>query len=252
MKVVWITGGGTGIGKALAELFYQEGYHVALSGRRADVLQKTAQEIGKAGGPGEIFAIPGDISSPAYVERAHLTITQLWGPVHILINNAAVNPHKKFLESTLEDYQKVLEINTLGSIYCAKLVAPEMIHYGSGAIINISSFLGKWSSAHSSAYCVSKFALAGFTDALRLELGPKGIHVMGVYPGFIRTPMTESFTTSAFKRWLAATPESMARAIRKGLSRRSRDVYYPGYVRALLLLHPWFPGPLERLYSRAR
>ena len=252
MKVVWITGGGTGIGRALAELFYKNGYRVAISGRRVDILTDAAKTIATGAGPGEIFALPGDISDLAYVDQTHQTLSQLWGPIDILINNAAINPHQAFKESTLENYRKLLEINTLASIYCSKKVLEGMQAKRSGSIVNISSFLGKWASAHSSAYCVSKFALAGFTDALRLELKGDGIHVMGVYPGFILTPMTEDSANTPFKRRMAASPEKMAAAIWRGIQCHRRDVYYPGYVRWMLALHHWIPGPLERLYQRVR
>src|SRR4051794_9148931 len=109
MKVVWITGGGTGIGRALAELFYSQGCRVAISGRRADVLSETARAIAQTSGPGEIFAVPGDVSDAAYLDRTYQTLHQLWGPIDILINNAAINPHQTFHESTLMDYRKLLE-----------------------------------------------------------------------------------------------------------------------------------------------
>ena len=118
----------------------------------------------------------------------------------------------------------------------------------SGAIVNVSSVLGRWASPSSSAYSVTKFALAGFTDSLRQELVGTGIHVMGVYPGFIRTPMTLPFVSRESRRWrFGKSPESMAQAILTGLKWKKREVFYPWYVPLALHLHHGFPGTLEFL-----
>lgn len=122
-----------------------------------------------------------------------------------------------------------------------------------GAIVNISSVLGKWASANCPAYSVSKYAMTGFTDSLRQELARTSIHVMGVYPGFIRTAMTNPFVEpGTFRARLGKSPEAMARAIRRGLRQRKAEVRYPWYVPLALHLHDLFPGLLEAVRRRFR
>src|SRR4051812_3194623 len=100
-RIAWVTGGGTGIGKALAEAMYREGYWVVISGRRKEVLVNAAQEImarSVSGQPGDIWAQPGDVSDPAYVAEVQRAVRERWGDIDILVNNAGENPHHTFQE----------------------------------------------------------------------------------------------------------------------------------------------------------
>jgi short-subunit dehydrogenase len=252
-KIVWLTGGGTGIGKALAEQLYRQGHWVAISGRRAEVLQQAAKAItagasGMTSTPGDIWAFSGDVGDPAYVASVHQQIRSKWGEVDWLINNAAINLHHGFLATTPEEYAEHFRVNDIGPILCMKAVLPAMLARRSGSIVNVSSILGRWASAQSSAYSMSKYALAGITDSLRQEIADSGVHVMGVYPGFIVTPMTEQFVTPGSHRArMGRSPEAMARAILNGIERRKREVMFPWYVAVTLHLHAWFPGLMEKV-----
>jgi len=251
--VAWVTGGGTGIGKALAESLYRAGYSVVISGRRKDTLDQAAAQIGSGPSSGKIRAIPGDITQTKYIPDLLDQITQSWGPVDLLVNNAGENPHHGVAETTLEEYRKALEINCLAAIACTKAVLPSMQQRGQGAIVNISSTLGKWASAGSAAYSVSKYAMSGFTDVLRQDLVGTGIHIMGVYPGFIATAMTEPFVQpGSLRSRLSRSPEAMARAIMKGLQRRSAEIHFPWYVPWILRLHRWMPETADRLARRVK
>jgi short-subunit dehydrogenase len=249
-RIAWITGGGTGIGKALAEAMYREGYWVVISGRRKDVLVNAAQDIQSravSGQPGDIWALPGDVSDPAYVAEVQRAVRERWGDIDILVNNAGENPHHTFQEASVEEFEQNFRVNCLAAIRCVKAVLPAMQTRGRGEIVNVSSIIGRWASASSSAYTASKFALAGFTDALRQELLDTGVHVMGVYPGLIQTPMTEPFTQSSFRRWAAKPPEAMAAAILRGIRRKQRDVCYPWYVSWMLRIQRTCPDLMDKL-----
>ncbi len=248
MRVGWITGGGSGIGRALAAQLCRDGFRVAISGRRPDILLRAASEIEKEYGKGCILALPGDASQPDYVNGAFSTIRQSLGDVELLINGAGVNTFRSFQDTTIQEYVESFSVNCISAIVCAKAVLPTMLELRRGTIVNISSLAGKWASAKSSAYSVAKHALVGFTDSLRQELQPKGVHVMGVYPGYIRTPMImDRIAPHSLLERLSATPESMAAAILKGIGRKKREVFYPWYVSALLQSHQWLPGPMESL-----
>jgi short-subunit dehydrogenase len=244
--IVWVTGGGTGIGKALAGILSREGHRVAISGRRADVLQEAAKSIG-----GEVLPLPGDMGHQADVNRIAGEIRSRWGEVDWLINNAGMNTNHSFQQASPEEYTESFRINCLSAILCARAVLPAMLARRSGSIVNVSSVLGRWASPDSSAYSTSKYALAGFTEALRQELAAMGVHVMGVYPGYIRTAMTQPFVKPGSPRdWAGKSPESMAWQILKGIRRKSREVQYPWYVPPARHLYIWFPGVMEALRRR--
>jgi short-subunit dehydrogenase len=242
--VAWVTGGGTGIGKAVAQELQRDGWKVAITGRRPQVLEETAQALGDA------LAVPADVSQPSEVERAAATIRSRWGDIHLLVNNAGANPMHTFLQAAPDEYLLNFKSNCLSAIYCTKAVIPAMLASRSGHIVNVSSILGRWASPRSSAYSVSKYALAGLTDSLRQELAGTGIHVMGVYPGFIRTAMTEPFIKAGSPRAkMGKSPEAMAQAIVQGIRRNKREVLFPWYVPFLVRFYPWVAGPLERVRS---
>ncbi len=246
-RVVWVTGGGTGIGKALGAALYRQGARILITGRRADVLESAAKEI-RDGAGGEVVAVAGDAARAADIEAALQTARSRWGEVDVLINNAGANSYHDFEHTPPEEFLQVFDGNCVSAIRCARAVLPAMRQKRSGTIVNVSSILGRWASPDSPSYSVSKYALAGFTDSLRQELAETGIRVIGVYPGFILTPMTTPFVSPGSRRWrYGATPEAMAAAILRGIERGRRDVLFPRYVAWVLHLHHFFPGVMEKL-----
>ncbi|HVO32336.1 MAG TPA: SDR family oxidoreductase [Elusimicrobiota bacterium] len=252
MSVCWITGGGTGIGRALAEALCRRGDRVILSGRRSDVLESARRQIAEST-PAPVLAIPGDVSRPEYIQRVVATAEGQWGPINLLINNAGVNYTHSFSEAALAEFRESFEINCLAAVACIQAVLPAMRARRSGAIVNISSVYGKWASARSASYSVAKYAMAGLTDALRQDLQGSGVHVLGVYPGFIRTPMTEPFVVKGSLRdRMGRSPEAMARVILQAIDRGAGELHFPWYVPWVLRLHRWFPSWSDRLAARVR
>lgn len=174
MRTAVVTGGGSGIGRAVADRLRSDGYHVAT----LDLVESD-----------EKFAYTADVTDRAAVDAAMAAIREQLGPVTILVNAAGMERFKRFTDLTFEDFNHVIDVNLNGVFHCVQAVLPDMIEAGWGRIVNISS-----SSAHSgqpfmSAYVAAKSAVNGLTKSLALEYGPMGITVNAVPPGFIDTPM---------------------------------------------------------------
>lgn len=253
MKVAWVTGGGTGIGKALAMELARDGFAVAISGRREMVLEQAARELAAVTSPGQIFACPCDVADPEQVQHAAQAVALRLGEVNLLVNNAGWNSLHPMEDAPLEEFLKAFAINCLGAVACAKAVLPAMQKRGEGAIVNISSVLGRWASADSLSYSVSKYAMAGFTDALQQELCHGPIRVLSVFPGFIQTEMTMPLVKpNSIRAKVGVTAKDMARAIMRALYRRKTELYYPWYVTWALRLHRWAPVWTDRIAQRVR
>ena len=189
MKTAVVTGGGSGIGLAIAERLSADGHNVA------------TLDIKPAG---DAFAQTADVSDRAQVDAALEAIREHFGPVAILVNAAGVDGFKRFTDLKFETWQRLLDINLNGVFHCTQAVLPDMIEAGWGRIVNISS-----SSAHSGQpymahYVAAKSAINGLTKSLALEFGPAGITVNAVPPGFIDTPMLRK---AEFRELLGGTVE---------------------------------------------
>ncbi|KPI05210.1 3-oxoacyl-(acyl-carrier-protein) reductase [Actinobacteria bacterium OK074] len=174
MRTAVVTGGGSGIGLAIARRLEADGHQVA-------ALDLKPADSG--------FSQVADVSDRAQVEAALAAVRERYGPVTVLVNAAGMEGYKRFQNLTFERWQRVLDVNLGGVFHCTQAVLPDMIEAGWGRIVNISS-----SSAHSgqpfmSHYVAAKSAVNGLTKSLALELGPYGITVNAVPPGFIDTPM---------------------------------------------------------------
>ncbi|MBR9979347.1 MAG: SDR family oxidoreductase [Bacteroidetes bacterium] len=175
---VWVTGGGTGIGKALASGFAREGAEVIISGRSAPRLEAVAAELGLG-----VRAIPCDVSDANEVAAVTERITDLCGPIDILVNNAGVSVFKTFLDTSIEEFDALTSVNLRGPFLCARAVLPDMISRGGGQIIMINSMATKNVFPNSSAYAASKGGLKWLSDCLRFEVRKSGVRVLSVHPG---------------------------------------------------------------------
>ncbi|WP_405137858.1 SDR family NAD(P)-dependent oxidoreductase [Nocardia sp. NBC_01388] len=174
-KTAIVTGGGSGIGLAVAKRLRTDGYSVAT----LDLRPVHDDDL----------AFTADVTDAGAVFAAHAAIRDKLGPVTVLVNAAGMEGFKRFADLTLEEWQRVIDVNLHGVFHCTQSVLPDMLDTGWGRIVNISS-----SSAHSGQpfmahYVAAKSAVNGLTKALALELGPSGITVNAVPPGFIDTPM---------------------------------------------------------------
>jgi 3-oxoacyl-[acyl-carrier protein] reductase len=188
-KVVIITGGSDGLGKGAAKIFTEEGWNVVIAARGKEKLEHAAEEIKTS--KGKVLAIPTDVSNAADVQSMVNQTLKEFGRIDVLINNAAIDHPASIEELTVEQWDQIIGVNLNGVFYTAKAVFPSMKLQSSGYIINISSVAGKKGWPNATAYCSSKFALTGFTQALNGEGKPHNIRCSVVYPGGMDTDWHE-------------------------------------------------------------
>jgi NAD(P)-dependent dehydrogenase (short-subunit alcohol dehydrogenase family) len=207
-----ITGGGSGVGRAIALKLAQQDWRLAIIGRRPEALQETITLAGLHGRL--ITAYVCDIGSAPAVGTMGKRILAEFGEVEVLVNAAGTNAPKRALEVlSLEDYHALMATNLNGAFYCVQAFLPQMRVRGSGTIINIISEAGKQASPKAGpAYVMSKFGLAGLTQSLNAEERANGIRACAIFPGDIDTPLLERRPTApdAATRARMMRPEDVA------------------------------------------
>jgi NAD(P)-dependent dehydrogenase (short-subunit alcohol dehydrogenase family) len=189
-KVAIVTGGGQGIGKAIALAFAAEGASVALAARNLPNLEKTVAEIISKGGSAK--AIQTDVTKEAEVERMVIEAVKTFGRIDILVNNSGIGgPTCPVVDLKLEDWMEVLNVDLTGSMLCCKHVLKHMIPQKKGAIINIAAEGGRTGDGRSgypmrSPYCCAKMGVIGLTETLSVEAGPYNIRVNAISPAAVK------------------------------------------------------------------
>lgn len=195
-KVAIVTGGGTGIGAAIAARLAAAGACVAIAGRRPEVLAETSAAISQAGGT--CLAVPGDSATEAGVDALFATTERALGPVEILVNNAAIaGPTAPIWEQTAAGWEETLRINLTGPWLCSRAAARSMMAANKGRIINIGSMSGKRPLAKRTPYTSTKMGLVGMTRTLAVELGPFNVNVNCISPGAVNTGRLQEIATAA-------------------------------------------------------
>ena len=184
-KVAMVTGAGTGIGRAIALAYVQEGASVVLVGRTQETLATVAEEVIALGG--EALVVCASVSKPPDVRRIVEEAFARVGKVQILVNNAGVFIYKGFLDLSLKDWDDTIDTNLKGIFLCCQAVLPGMVKQKQGNIINISSIHGKIGDANLAAHCASKFGVIGLTQALAREVIDHNINVNVICPGQVKS-----------------------------------------------------------------
>jgi NAD(P)-dependent dehydrogenase (short-subunit alcohol dehydrogenase family) len=254
-KVVLITGGSSGIGRAVALRLAGHGARVALAARTESALCAVAGEV--AAGGGEALAVPADVTDAEQCRRAVEATVERFGTLDVLICSAGVSMRAPFAESNLAVMERVVRTNFLGTLYATYHAVPHVIR-SRGSLVAISSLTGKRGVPSYAVYGAPKSAVQGLYDSLRLELAPAGVHVGVVSPGFVDTPLRDHVLGPDGKEWdHPPTPpfriwpvEKCVDRIERLIVRRKREALLPGFVRPLLgldeavggWLGDWFLG----------
>ena len=184
-RVALVTGGGSGIGRGIALGLADKGVHVAVCGRRADLLDQTVAQIRERGG--SAMSMAADVTHRDEVERFVASVVNEWGQIDILVNNAGVSGRTPIDDPDDARWLNILDVNLTGSYLCSKVVLPHM--KDPGRIVNMSSVLGRFGVPGYAAYCTAKHGIIGFTKALALEVAGRGITVNAICPTWVDTDM---------------------------------------------------------------
>ncbi|MEX2236473.1 MAG: SDR family oxidoreductase [Dehalococcoidia bacterium] len=189
--VVVITGATSGIGRETAREFAAAGANVVVAARRQDRLNDLVAEITKNGG--DALAVPTDVAVEQQVSDMIAAARSHYGRIDTLVNNAGIGIAARFRNQSLADFRRIIDVNFWGAVYACHAVLPLMQEQESGGlIVNVSSILGKRAMPFQTAYSASKFALAGFSEALRAEVMTQGIDVTTVFPGAVDTEIFDT------------------------------------------------------------
>ncbi len=244
---VVITGATSGIGRATALAFADAGAKVVVAGRREERLRELVSELENKGH--EALAVKTDVADQIQVERLIAKAIERFGKIDTLINNAGVGIAASFAEQSLEEFKQVMEVNFWGAVYACKAIVPHMRKNKNGLIINISSIFGKRGIPYETAYSASKFALAGFSEALRAELMTENIHVSTIYPGAVQTEIFETANNQTGLSLAASLPKfpakEMARVIVQNARFPQAEVVMAGDAITLNFFNKLAPGLVD-------
>jgi NAD(P)-dependent dehydrogenase (short-subunit alcohol dehydrogenase family) len=201
-KVAVVTGAGSGIGRAAATLFTQEGASVAIVDIAARAAKQAAREIAGAGGAA--LAVSADVTDAVQVDEAFRQVTGEFGRVDVLYNNAGVNSSGSVIDATEDDWDRCFAVNAKGTFLCSRAAARLMVAAGGGSIINQGSVAAVVGIANFASYCASKGAVVALTRSMSVDLAPRGVRVNVICPGTVYTPLMEPLLRARGQGDLAA------------------------------------------------
>jgi NAD(P)-dependent dehydrogenase (short-subunit alcohol dehydrogenase family) len=204
-----VTGGGRGIGAAVASALSAAGARVTLMGRSETPLRERAATLPIA------QAVRCDVTDEAGVAAAFAEAAGSFGPVTVLVNNAGAAASAPFLRTSLELLRGMLEVNLVGTFLCSRAALPDMLEAGFGRIVNVASIAGLKGAAYVSAYCAAKHGVIGLTRALALETATKGITVNAVCPSYTDTAMAQQAIANIVAKTGRSAAEAEAELVRK-------------------------------------
>ena len=252
-KTVLITGGSRGLGLVMARQLIQQGARLAICARDEAELERARLELEQRGG--EVLTVKSDVTDRSQVEEMVRSVSDRFGQIDILINNAGADLVAPMDVLTMEDYDDLMKLHFWAPLYTTYAVLPQMRQRQAGRIVNISSIGGKAVFPHMLAYCASKFALTGLSEGMHAELAKEGIAVTTVCPGFIRTGVVDHvifkgqhrkeyawFSISASLPLISTSAEHVASQAIAALRRGDAEAIVPLWTWFSVRLYGLFPG----------
>ncbi|MFS4469218.1 SDR family oxidoreductase [Maribacter sp. 2210JD10-5] len=255
-KVVWITGASSGIGEALTYQLNEIGCKLIISARREKVLAEVKKNSNL---PDHVAILPLDLTQTDQLPAKTKKAIEFYGHVDMLINNGGLSQRSLILDTKFEVFQKMIEVNYLGTICLSKSILPHFIARKTGHFTTITSLMGKFGSPYRSGYCGAKHALHGFFDVLRMEHEKDNINVTLICPGFINTDVAKNALTAdgtRQKKQDEATANGMhvakcAKKIIKAIQKRKFEVNIGGKEIMAVYLKRFFPRLLHRVVLKS-
>lgn len=208
-KVALVTGASSGIGRATALALARAGAKVACGARRTDRLEALKQEIAKQGGEALVQKL--DVTKKRECDAFVDAAVKKWGTVDILVNNAGLMPLSFFKSLKVDEWDRMIDVNIRGVLYCTAAVIPHMIAKKSGHIVNISSIAGRVVFPAGSVYCATKHAVTAFSEGLRQEFSQRAnIRVTCIEPGVVDTDLNSTITDKALEKFVEAAKQMEA------------------------------------------
>lgn len=203
-RVAIVTGSAGGIGFATARKFCSEGARVVVADLSMERVRAACERLAAAGG--ETLPIAVDVTRRASIDAMVEATKARWGRIDVLVNNAGITQDARLVKMTGEQFDRVIAVNLKGVFECTQAVADTMILQGAGVILNASSVVGLYGNFGQTNYAATKAGLIGFTKTWARELGPKGVRVAAVCPGFIETPILDSIPSAVMQKMIDKVP----------------------------------------------
>lgn len=251
-KVVIITGGSSGIGKALAIEFGKLGAKIVITGRNEMRLNEVGQALDQINAPNLCLVL--DVSNEKDNEQLVKETIKAFDKIDILINNAGISMRALLEEIDLKVFKKVMDINFNGTLYATKYCLPHILE-SKGSIVGISSINGYRGTPARTAYTASKYAMNGFFEALRTEVMHRGVHVLVACPGFTGTNIRNAALTadgtsqgdSPRDEGKMMTAEAVAQGIIRAIQKKKRDIVFTSQGKLAVFLNKWMPGRMDKI-----
>ena len=205
-KVALITGASSGIGYATSLTLSRAGVRVAVGARRKERLKELEKEITEEVQGAEVLVHELDVANRSNCNSFVDAALKKWGTVDILVNNAGLMPLSFFKNNKVDEWERMIDVNIKGVLYCTSAVIPHMLEKGSGHIVNLSSVAGRVVFAGGTVYCATKHAITAFSEGLRIEFSPRSkIRVTCIEPGAVSTELLETITDDSMSRFIEAS-----------------------------------------------
>jgi 3-oxoacyl-[acyl-carrier protein] reductase len=202
--VAIITGGASGIGLATARRFVHEGARVVVAD--IDAGRGDTAVAGLGAGDGQVLGLRVDVTDRASVDTMVAATLAAWGRIDCLVNNAGITIDARLVKMSEEQFDRVIDVNLKGVFNCTQAVADTMIMQGAGVVLNASSVVGLYGNFGQTNYAATKAGLIGFTKTWARELGPKGVRVAAVCPGFVATPILDTIPEAVMQKMIDKVP----------------------------------------------